>query len=115
MLQVACKHLSCDHFQKLLPQTDWLRLDLRRVQNPTLRLSNNQIVGRVFISADANPGLKDQTNRQGIVDSPQYEAFRLALMEILAKLEAKRDNFRRARRVTQEGPGIFSKAANLLR
>ena len=24
---------------------DWLRLDLRRVQNPTLRLSNNQVLG----------------------------------------------------------------------
>jgi signal transduction histidine kinase len=98
-----------DHFRVLLPQTDWLRLDLRRVQNPTLRLSNNQIVGRVFISADTNPGLKDQTNRQGIVDSPQYEAFRFALIEILAKLEAKRDNFRRAQKVKQDGPGIFQK------
>jgi signal transduction histidine kinase len=98
-----------NHFRVLLPQTDWLRLDLRRVQNPTLRLSNNQIVGRVFISADANPGLKDQTNRQGIVDSPQYEAFRLALMDILARLEAKRDNFRRAQRVREDGPGIFQK------
>jgi signal transduction histidine kinase len=98
-----------DHFRVLLPQTDWLRLDLRRVQNPTLRLSNNQIVGRVFISADTNPGLKDQTNRQGIVDSPQYEAFRSALMEILARLEAKRDNSRRAQRVQQDEPGIFQK------
>jgi signal transduction histidine kinase len=98
-----------DHFRVLLPQTDWLRLDLRRVQNPTLRLSNNQIVGRVFISADTNPGLKDQTNRQGIVDSPQFEAFRLALIEILSKLEAKRDNFRRAQRVKEDGPGIFQK------
>ncbi len=29
---------------------DWLRLDLRRVQSPTLRVSNNQIVGRISIT-----------------------------------------------------------------
>src|SRR6185437_77581 len=55
-----------DNFRVLIPENDWLRLDFRRVQNPTMRLSNNQIVGRVFISADKNRGLKDQTNRQGI-------------------------------------------------
>src|SRR5206468_2812584 len=48
------------------PQDDWLRLDLRRVQNPTLRLSNNQIYGVVHISADANPQLRDQSNREGL-------------------------------------------------
>src|SRR6266480_2131480 len=48
------------------PQDDWLRLDLRRVQNPTLRLSNNQIYGVVHISADSNPQLRDQSNREGL-------------------------------------------------
>src|SRR5712691_8303928 len=37
------------------PRNDWLRLDLRRVQNPTMRLSNNQVMGYVLISADDNP------------------------------------------------------------
>ena len=33
-------------------RNDWLRLDLRRVQNPTMRLSNNQIMGYVLISGE---------------------------------------------------------------
>ena len=37
------------------PRNDWLRLDLRRVQKPPVRLSNNQIMGYVAISADRNP------------------------------------------------------------
>jgi hypothetical protein len=52
------------------PRNDWLRLDLRRVQNPTLRLSNNQIVGYVLISADDNPLLRDQSNREGLIEGP---------------------------------------------
>jgi signal transduction histidine kinase len=98
-----------DHFRVLVPENDWLRLDLRRVQNPTMRLSNNQIVGRIFISADRNPGLKDQTNRQGIVDSPQLEDLKTALKEILSRLEVKRDNHRRGRKTTPAVPGIFEK------
>lgn len=98
-----------DHFRVLVPESDWLRLDLRRVQNPTLRLSNNQIVGRVFITADENPGLKDQTNRQGIVDSPQLEDFKAVLIEILSKLEVERDSYRRANREEPIGRGVFEK------
>src|SRR5205085_4732768 len=48
------------------PQNDWLRLDMRRVQNPTTRISNNQVVGALFISADDNAPLQDQTNREGL-------------------------------------------------
>ena len=48
---------------------DWARLDLRRVNNPTMRLSNNQIVGYISIGIESNPLLKDQSNREGIVKS----------------------------------------------
>jgi hypothetical protein len=57
----------------------------------------SQIVARVFISADENRCLKDQTNRQGIVDSPQLEDFKAVLKEILSKLEAERDGYDRLR------------------
>jgi len=98
-----------DRFRVLIPESDWVRLDLRRVQNPTLRLSNNQVVGRVFISADRNRGLKDQSNRQGIVDSPQLEDFKATLKEILSRLEVKRDKHRRESRPITSGTGLFEK------
>ena len=49
---------------------DWLGFDLRRVNNPTLRLSNNQVAGFVYISADGNSGLKDRSHREGLTHSP---------------------------------------------
>lgn len=107
-LDAACGiSIYRDRFRVLVPENDWLRLDLRRVQNPTMRVSNNQIVGMVAISADRNPGLKDQSNRQGIVDSPAFEDFKTALKELLSKLETKRDLARRATRPEPASGGIF--------
>lgn len=97
-----------DDFRVLLPDNDWLRLDMRRVQNPTLRLSNNQIVGVVSISRDANPELTDQTNRQGIVDSPAFEDFKDVVRDILSRLEVRRDLVRRTDSPREGGQhGIF--------
>jgi hypothetical protein len=69
---------------------DWLHLDSRRVNNPTLRLSNNQVAGYVLISADANPELRDQTNREGLIDNQAFEDLRLAVREMIARLEGAR-------------------------
>jgi signal transduction histidine kinase len=72
------------------PQDDWLRLDLRRVQNPTLRLSNNQIHGVISISADGNPDLRDQSNREGLDENQAVEDLRELMTDVLAKLEELR-------------------------
>lgn len=98
-----------DKFRVLLPENDWLGLDLRRVQNPTMRLSNNQIVGATLISADDNPGLMDQTNRQGIVDSPAFEDFRTTIKELLTILEVRRDKVKRRREPPENPRGLFQR------
>jgi signal transduction histidine kinase len=72
------------------PQDDWLRLDLRRVQNPTLRLSNNQIYGVVHISADGNPHLHDQSNREGLDENRALDDLRGVMTEVLSRLETMR-------------------------
>lgn len=72
------------------PQDDWLRLDLRRVQNPTLRLSNNQIYGVVHISADSNPKLRDQSNREGLDENQALQDLRDVMSEVLSRLETLR-------------------------
>ncbi|MEZ4294648.1 MAG: ATP-binding protein [Polyangiaceae bacterium] len=76
------------------PHDDWLRLDQRRVNNPVVRLSNNQVVGFVEISADRNPELRDQTNREGLIhNEPMLDLQRFVLHAMLA-LEARRQTLR---------------------
>lgn len=69
---------------------DWVRLDMRRVNNPTLRLSNNQIVGYISIGIDSNPLLKDQSNREGIVESQAFEEIKEYVKLILNEVEQRR-------------------------
>jgi signal transduction histidine kinase len=76
------------------PHDDWLRLDQRRVNNPVVRLSNNQVVGFVEISRDGNPDLVDQTNREGLIHNGGYEDLRRLLYFVLQILEAERQALR---------------------
>jgi signal transduction histidine kinase len=90
-------------------KNDWLGLDFRRVQNPTLRLSNNQVVGLVDINLDTNPELKDQSNREGIVQTLEFEDFADKIIWILSRLEQERYQERTRVRATHQSGGIFSK------
>lgn len=73
---------------------DWLGLDLRRVSKVGLRLSTNQIVGRVSISSDHNPNLRDTSDRENLVAGPELTDFGHILRAILEGLEIERDRDR---------------------
>ncbi len=67
------------------PDNDWLRLDRRRVNNPTLRLSNNQVLGSVQISADEEsraprPDQPRGTRLQRCLHPPAARADRAAVV-----------------------------------
>ena len=79
------------------PHDDWLRLDQRRVNNPVVRLSNNQVIGFVEISRDANPELRDQTNREGLLHNEPFEDLRRLMYLVLQILEAERQQLRHPR------------------
>ena len=90
------------------PGNDWLQLDARRVQNPTLRLSNNQVVGYLLISRETNPDLRDQTNREGLIRNQAFDDLTRQVREIIARLEQERYQSRpREERPHQPG-GIFA-------
>ncbi len=82
---------------------DWLELNQRRVNNPTLRLSNNQIVGAIFITRASNPDLRDKTNREGLIENSAYFELQNIILEILAILEDARFKVRpRKKRIAKE-------------
>lgn len=72
------------------PQNDWLRLDLRSRLKPTMRLANNQIVGFVMITGDKNPLLRDQTNREGLIEGRPLDDMRELIKMVLNELEPRR-------------------------
>lgn len=85
---------------------DWLGFDQRRVNNPTMRLSNNQVAGFVYISADDNPGLQDRSHREGLIDSPEYEDLKAVILLAISKLETVRYKLRRPDLTPQSGSDL---------
>jgi C4-dicarboxylate-specific signal transduction histidine kinase len=59
-----------------------------------MRLSNNQIMGYVLISADKNPQLRDQSNREGLIEGPALDDLRELVKMVLAELEKRRYTIR---------------------
>jgi anti-sigma regulatory factor (Ser/Thr protein kinase) len=69
---------------------DWLDLDLRRVNSPTKRISNNLVIGAVFLDRDESESLIEKTNREGFIENDAYELFRKAVLYSISKFENER-------------------------
>ena len=92
------------------PKFDWARLDLRRVNNPTLRISNNQIIGFISLELDKNPEFKDQSNREGLVESAAFAQLKDFITRILNQLEIKRYEERpRENESKEKQEGLFTR------
>lgn len=76
---------------------DWLQLSNRRTLSPASishksgkwRVADNQINGSIHISR-INEGLPDQSNREGIVDTKEFNAFKEIIVNIISLFEEDR-------------------------
>lgn len=76
---------------------DWLLLANRNRKSPAAlshktgkwTVSSDQILGNVYISR-INEKLKDQANREGIIESREFELFKSAIIEIISLFERDR-------------------------
>jgi hypothetical protein len=67
------------------PDNDWLKIDMYRgLVRARFYLSNDQLIGYVDISSERNPGLRDKTNREGLLEQgTAYEDIRLLTLSAL--------------------------------
>ena len=65
---------------------DWLDLDRKALASGGYKVNRAQIIGRLSISSVANPRLVDQTNREGLRDSPEKSALIAILKHVLEGL-----------------------------
>ena len=73
---------------------DWLGLDIRRISKTGNRLSTNQLVGYVSISAEENPGIRDTSDRERLVACVEVAEFEEILKAVVSRLEDERDEDR---------------------
>ena len=87
---------------------DWLNLDNRSRQSPTLRLANNQIVAAIRISREQNPLLIDRSNREGMVINDAHIALEDWFREALSILEEQRYRVRPRSKSSEPSPQASS-------
>ena len=91
---------------------DWLGLDLRRVNDPSFRISRNIVVGAVELKLADSTGLREKTSREGFVENEAFRRFRAivdgALTPLLAERKLDKD---RLRRIT--GPAFTPKTDSI--
>ena len=82
----------------ILPKSDkardWIGLDLRRVGRVGKRLSTNQIVGYVEITAELNSKIGDTSDRERFISCPELDEFIAILRTIIFEIEDERENDR---------------------
>ena len=69
------------------PGNDWLNLDIRRVNIPTKKISNNIIISSISLNRKESTDLKEKTNREGFIENEAYKRLKQALLYALSLAE----------------------------
>lgn len=74
---------------------DWLKLNEQRIQNPSLKIGSNQVIGYVHIESEEKSGLEETSARDGLKDNIAYDRLKEITCYIISKLEERRFIYRR--------------------
>ncbi|WP_416862951.1 ATP-binding protein, partial [Helicobacter ganmani] len=74
---------------------DWLGLNARRVNNPTMSISTNQVAGFVSIESENKSNLIEKSDREGLKENENYNNLKKILLDVLSEVESRRYEFRK--------------------
>ena len=74
---------------------DWLKLNEQRIQNPSLRIGSNQVIGYVQIESDEQSGLIEKSARDGLRENAAFDSLKEITTRVIAELEKRRFRYRR--------------------
>ena len=94
---------------------DWLQLNARRIQTPSLRIGSDQAIGYVQIESEEQSGLIEKSARDGLKENAAFNRLKIVTEEVIAKLETRRFEYRKriglsrpALKVERNLPELFS-------
>ncbi|AEY67529.1 sensor histidine kinase [Clostridium sp. BNL1100] len=85
---------------------DWLKLNEQRVQNPSMKIGNNQVAGYVHVESEEISGLEEKSARDGLKNNYAYKQLVKITCEIINELEQRRYIFRRKLGLSKPGKKI---------
>jgi signal transduction histidine kinase/anti-sigma regulatory factor (Ser/Thr protein kinase) len=94
---------------------DWLKLNEQRIQNPSLKIGSNQVVGYIEIQSEEQSNLQEKSARDGLRENIAYKSLRHICLKVISELESKRFEYRKkaglsrtAIKIERELEGLFS-------
>ena len=97
------------------PDFDWLKLNEQRVQNPSLRIGSNQVIGFVQIQSDEESELIEKSARDGLRENKAFGRLKEITTNVIGELESRRFQYRRqtdlnrpAAKIERELDSLFS-------
>jgi len=75
---------------------DWLSLDNERVQNPSLKIGCDQVIGFIHIETEAKSKLEEKAARDGIKETVEYFGLKEIVKQVLKELENRRFIYRQS-------------------
>lgn len=75
---------------------DWLKLNARRVNNPSLRIGSNQVIGYVQIQSENISGLIEKSARDGLRENTAFIRLQDVTKRVIEKLEIRRFKYRKS-------------------
>ena len=73
---------------------DWLKLNARRVQNPSMRIGSEQAIGYVHIQSEKRSGLIEKSARDGLRENRAFDRLREVTRAVIKELEVRRFDYR---------------------
>ena len=92
---------------------DWLELDKKRIQDPSFKISNNQVVGFVNIKPEEISHLEEKSARDGLKENEYYKGLTFILSTIINELEERRYSFRKKTGRGRRKAGLQKELTNL--
>lgn len=74
---------------------DWLELNQKRVNNPTVKFSTNQTVGFINIESEEKSRLIEKSAREGLKENDSYKTLKDILLKTISEVESRRYIFRK--------------------
>ena len=95
------------------PDFDWLKLNARRVQNPTRCIGSNQAIGYVQIQSEDQSQLIEKSARDGLKENAAFNQLKEVTKQIITELEWRRFNYRKSAGLSRPAFKVESNLHNL--
>ncbi|MCX9013995.1 MAG: sensor histidine kinase [Candidatus Methanoperedens sp.] len=95
------------------PDFDWLKLNKRRVQNPSIRIGSDQVIGYVLIQSEELSNLREKSARDGLRENQAYTNLKDISAKVIGELENRRFAYRKKEGLSRKTLKIETKLEKL--